>query len=601
MDEQRAGRDSRAAAERLTASYSPVSDSPVSGLLTSGSPASSLPVSGPPASSPPASGPPAWPVASLGTAPVNGGPVSGRARVDGVGASTGDLPNMSGTKPSSRTYRAGDAPVSAPPTVADIPATGDTAPDDADSDADAPRDNSDDRLAASDVTPGRSEDAAIHGERRWAQASAAVAADRKVDASGMRALSWGTGHARLYRAGLGAVSDEERALNPHPDGPPHLSHRTPQDPAPADPHPATAHPADPHPADPPHPEPSPDPGSPDPGSPDPGQPGPGHPDPGQPEPGHPDPTRPDEPPMPSPYPQPAPTPHPEPEPYTPTPFPPTPQPGPEPQPGPQPGPFPPGPPVPPDPVPPTPVPPGPVPPIPVPPGPVPPIPVPPGPVPGPPAPGPIPPMPMFPPTRHLEGHLDGEVPHSSGHTGGDSAAAGLPGDGGAAPPQGASPYTPDRAGTHGAGETAYAGGGSAYTTSDNPVIPSHDEIESVRLSTNTRRGVSDEPVDLPSGVVYPSSLPPQQGTVYSARQRSAGDMTIAMPNGYNPAVENSGSLTGHILGAGWTDDTTPQMTRRKNNKGVAMIALVFALIIGGAVLMVFFAHDLFSTLFGALF
>ena len=68
--------------------------------------------------------------------------------------------------------------------------------------------------------------------------------------------------------------------------------------------------------------------------------------------------------------------------------------------------------------------------------------------------------------------------------------------------------------------------------------------------------------------------PRAQGTVYGGAPQSAIEMT--MPVAMNP-LENSGSLTGHILAQGW--DQGRDTRRRSNAKvGVAMMLVLLALI-----------------------
>ncbi|HEY0001376.1 MAG TPA: hypothetical protein VGB74_13035 [Actinoplanes sp.] len=66
---------------------------------------------------------------------------------------------------------------------------------------------------------------------------------------------------------------------------------------------------------------------------------------------------------------------------------------------------------------------------------------------------------------------------------------------------------------------------------------------------------------------------PQQrtvgGTLYGAGGYDVINMT--MPFTTNPSVENSGSLTGHILAQGWRDEV---VDRRRNNVKVAVAMLV---------------------------
>lgn len=72
-------------------------------------------------------------------------------------------------------------------------------------------------------------------------------------------------------------------------------------------------------------------------------------------------------------------------------------------------------------------------------------------------------------------------------------------------------------------------------------------------------------------------------------------MTMAMAAG--PSLENSGSLTGHILAQGWADDSTP---RGNTAKVLLIMALVLGVLIAVGVLVVFAAGDTFGNLFDGL-
>jgi hypothetical protein len=91
---------------------------------------------------------------------------------------------------------------------------------------------------------------------------------------------------------------------------------------------------------------------------------------------------------------------------------------------------------------------------------------------------------------------------------------------------------------------------------------------------------------------------PQQrgeGTVYGGHQ-SAIDMT--MPVTMNP-VENSGSLTGHILSQGW--DRGVDTPRRSNLKvGIAMLVVLLVLV-GVSLLFLFTAGDAFTDMVNDVF
>jgi hypothetical protein len=107
-------------------------------------------------------------------------------------------------------------------------------------------------------------------------------------------------------------------------------------------------------------------------------------------------------------------------------------------------------------------------------------------------------------------------------------------------------------GVGGSVETGQPIGGSAVPASTPPV----------RHSTST---------DSAGGVPHPRG----QGTIYGGLPAtSAIDMT--MPVTMNP-LENSGSLTGHILAQGW--DQGRDTRRRSNVKvGIAMLLVLVALV-----------------------
>ena len=85
----------------------------------------------------------------------------------------------------------------------------------------------------------------------------------------------------------------------------------------------------------------------------------------------------------------------------------------------------------------------------------------------------------------------------------------------------------------------------------------------------------------------------QPGTVYGG---PSGHLTVALPSG-NPAVENSGSLTGHILAQGWSDSpTTPASTA----KVVVVLLVGLGILVAVGLLVVLVAGDAFSSLFDGL-
>ncbi|MFY1597659.1 hypothetical protein [Micromonospora sp. WMMD737] len=90
---------------------------------------------------------------------------------------------------------------------------------------------------------------------------------------------------------------------------------------------------------------------------------------------------------------------------------------------------------------------------------------------------------------------------------------------------------------------------------------------------------------------------PDLGTIYGAGAGGAtegpGFSTVAFPN--NP-VENSGSLTGHILAQGWTE--TPTEQRSSTTKVVVVLAASLGLLVAISVLVVLLANDTVGGLVG---
>ncbi len=102
-----------------------------------------------------------------------------------------------------------------------------------------------------------------------------------------------------------------------------------------------------------------------------------------------------------------------------------------------------------------------------------------------------------------------------------------------------------------------------------------------------------------SGSGQSTAVPQQrvQGTVYGGLADYApADMT--MPVNVNP-VENSGSLTGHILAQGWRDG--PETQRRSNVKVVVAMFVVLLVLVGVSVLFLFTVGDAFSDMIGGVF
>ena len=97
------------------------------------------------------------------------------------------------------------------------------------------------------------------------------------------------------------------------------------------------------------------------------------------------------------------------------------------------------------------------------------------------------------------------------------------------------------------------------------------------------------PAQAPGGV--PQQRGQVGGTVYGTGGYPSIDMT--MPVSTDP-VENSGSLTGHILAQGWYD--APVEQRRSNLKVVVAMLAVLGLLVTMSLVFVFTAGDAFTDL-----
>ncbi|MEV4663566.1 hypothetical protein AB0J85_16665 [Micromonospora echinofusca] len=86
---------------------------------------------------------------------------------------------------------------------------------------------------------------------------------------------------------------------------------------------------------------------------------------------------------------------------------------------------------------------------------------------------------------------------------------------------------------------------------------------------------------------------PDLGTLYGAGTEGPGFSTVSLPS--NP-VENSGSLTGHILAQGWTE--TPTEERSSTTKVVVVLAASLGLLVAISVLVVLLANDTVGGLVG---
>ena len=122
-----------------------------------------------------------------------------------------------------------------------------------------------------------------------------------------------------------------------------------------------------------------------------------------------------------------------------------------------------------------------------------------------------------------------------------------------------------------------------------------ERVEEARHPLDLRRridlGVDPAPRAGGSGTTY-------QGTVYGAGTESPGYATIGFQAGFpapNP-VENTGSLTGHILAQGWPD--TPETSGGNNTKVLVVLAVALLVAVGVSAFVVFAAGDILDALFG---
>ncbi|MEU2613063.1 hypothetical protein ABZ570_16005 [Micromonospora sp. NPDC007271] len=264
----------------------------------------------------------------------------------------------------------------------------------------------------------------------------------------------------------------------------------------------------------------------------------------------PDPAQPPAPPAPEPEPAPTPVPGPTP----PSPAPPVPEPEP---------PFRPMPPLP------TPPPPGPTPPGPVPPAPGPPVPPPAPPVPPPPPPpGPMP-APPFPP------------PPATGSTAGGPLTAG--------------PMA--RASAPVSAPSARASAAVSAPVVPAPALtnwPASSSSNDHRTGPTGRDGGPAQPAGGPPAGPADQGGPDLAGTAYGGSD-GPGFTTVSFPQGNH--VENSGSLTGHILAQGWAEDAPA--TRSSNTRVVIVLAVALGLLIAISLLVVFLADNVLSGLTGS--
>lgn len=101
----------------------------------------------------------------------------------------------------------------------------------------------------------------------------------------------------------------------------------------------------------------------------------------------------------------------------------------------------------------------------------------------------------------------------------------------------------------------------------------------------------------------PSAIPGQrtgdqrrQGTVYGGPgDPGPGHLTVALPPGH--PLENSGSLTGHILSQGWPD--APEV-KDNTTKVIVVLLAGLGILVAVGLLVVLGAGDIFGSLFNGM-
>jgi hypothetical protein len=135
-------------------------------------------------------------------------------------------------------------------------------------------------------------------------------------------------------------------------------------------------------------------------------------------------------------------------------------------------------------------------------------------------------------------------------------------------------------------------GGSAAQVGTPPPRPeTHGAVPQQRLEGTVYGGQAPPDMTMP--------VPAHAADMTMPVPTHVADMTMPVPMNFNAAVENSGSLTGHILAQGW--DRGVDTNRRSNVKvGIAML-LVLVFLVGISVLFLFTAGDAFTDMINGVF
>lgn len=173
--------------------------------------------------------------------------------------------------------------------------------------------------------------------------------------------------------------------------------------------------------------------------------------------------------------------------------------------------------------------------------------------------------------------------------------------GGARQPTGGSPAqvsTPPAARRSHGGVPQQRMEGTVYGGRPAPDMPVHSGPAGITTSMPGAAAGMTMPVpSRPADMTMP--VPSRPADMTMPVTGNAADMTMPVPMNFNAAMENSGSLTGHILAQGW--DRGVDTNRRSNVKvGIAML-LVLLFLVGVSVLFLFTAGDAFTDMLNGVF
>jgi hypothetical protein len=114
-------------------------------------------------------------------------------------------------------------------------------------------------------------------------------------------------------------------------------------------------------------------------------------------------------------------------------------------------------------------------------------------------------------------------------------------------------------------------------------------------ATSTARQAAEDDPNATIAVPQQRNVP--GGTVYGTGGYDVIDMTV--PVSTNAAVENSGSLTGHILAQGWGDEIVDR--RRSNMKVAIAMLVVLGLLVTVSLVFLLTAGSAFTDMISGMF